>query len=151
MVLRTIAGCLGLCLGIALGQNSKVDVNKEEAAIRALIESGKSAPASHRVFWSGAFKRPVIDNATGDPYPDAAIGKRKNQKNRTKVERLEVAASGDMAWEYSTGVLEYDVDDGSSKHAKFETASLRVWKKEGGQWKVAALFVRPLDVPFAVK
>ena len=151
MVLRTIVLSLGLYLGIVLGQSSKVDTKADEAAIRAIVESPKRpAYAARNVFWSGALKRPVVDNGVSDPYPESGIGKRKNQKTTTKVERLEVATAGDMAWEYSTATLEYDLSD-SPKHEKFDTALLRVWKKEGGHWKVAATFVRPLDTPFADK
>jgi hypothetical protein len=143
---------MGLCLGIAHGQNSKVDIKAEEAAIRALVAAEQRPPyATHHVFWSGALRRPVVDEAQPDPFPASGIGMRKNQKISAKIERLEVSASGDLAWEYSIGTLEYDLDDGSSKHEKFDTGTLRVWKKEGGSWKVAAAFVRPIDVPFADK
>lgn len=67
----------------------------------------------------------------------------------TKVQRIEVASAGDMAYEYSLGTLEYDVDGSPVRHVSFETGLLRVWKKAGGEWKVAAWFVRPLDTPFA--
>ena len=151
MVVRTIGLSLGLCLGIAFGQNSKVDVKAEEASILAIIGADKRPPnADHRVLWSGAMKRPVVDDARADYFPESSIGKRKNQKTTSKVERLEVAAARDMAWEYSLATLEYDVD-GSTKHEKFDTGMLRVWKKEAGQWKVAATFVRPLDIPFSDK
>jgi len=76
------------------------------------------------------------------------MAKWKNQKQTVKVERLEVAASGDMAWEFSYGTVEYDVDETPSRHVSFETGILRVWKKMDGEWKVAATFARPLDVPF---
>jgi hypothetical protein len=33
----------------------------------------------------------------------------------------------------------------SGQHVTFETGILRVWQKEGGQWKLAASFSRPLD------
>jgi hypothetical protein len=76
------------------------------------------------------------------------LGKRINRKNTAKVERVEVAASGDMAWEFSCGEAEYDVDETPSRCVSFETGILRVWKKVDGRWKMAAAFTRPLDVPF---
>ena len=151
MLAHAVGLPLGLCLGMAFAQNSSVETKADEVTIRAIIESGKRpASAARHVFWSGAIKRPVVENGVADPYPDSGIGKRKNQKTTTKVQRLEVAAAGDMAWEYSTSTVEYDLDD-SPKHEKFDTGLLRVWKKEAGQWTVAATFIRPLDTPFADK
>jgi hypothetical protein len=34
------------------------------------------------------------------------------------------------------------------KHIAFERAELAVLKKIDGQWKVAAMFTRPIDRPF---
>jgi hypothetical protein len=76
------------------------------------------------------------------------VSKRKNEKQSVKVERLEVAASGDMAWEFSYGKLDYDVDETPLRHVTIDQGILRVWKKVGGQWKRAAVFLRPLDRPF---
>jgi len=39
--------------------------------------------------------------------------------------------------------LEYDL--GSGEHVSFDTGILRVWQKQGGEWKIAAFFVRPYD------
>jgi ketosteroid isomerase-like protein len=130
---------------------SSADVKAEEAAIRALIAS--DARLSHtedEVFWSGAYKRPVVGSEKPEPYPESAAGKRRNQKNTvTTIDRLEVAASGDMAWEFSHSTLEWDQEGDPSGHVSVAAAELRVWKKVGGEWKVAAFFARPLDRPFA--
>jgi ketosteroid isomerase-like protein len=132
-----------------MGQNSKVDLKAEESAIRALIEKGGRPRTDDAVSWSGAFKRPIVGSLAGEAFPEANVSKRKNQKQSVKVERLEVAASGDMAWEFSYGKLDYDVDETPLRHVNIDQGILRVWKKVGGQWKTAALFVRPLDQPFA--
>jgi ketosteroid isomerase-like protein len=85
----------------------------------------------------------------GEQFPDSDIAKRKNQISATKkIERLELAASGDMAWEYSINHTEYDVDAAPVQHKSFDLGMLRVWKNVNGEWRVAALFSRPLDVPF---
>jgi hypothetical protein len=140
---------LSLIAAAALAQNPKIDLKAEEAAIRSLIQTNRNPPfAQKNVRWSGAYKRPVQSPDKGELFKEDSIQKRKNQKSSTKVERIEVAAAGDMAWEFSTGTLEFDLE-GSSEHLKFETGTLRVWKKEDGQWKVAASFIRPLDLPFA--
>jgi len=53
-----------------------------------------------------------------------------------------------MAWEFSIGHTEYDVDGTPPQHKSFDVGQLRVWRKVNGLWKVAARFSRPLDVPF---
>jgi ketosteroid isomerase-like protein len=64
-----------------------------------------------------------------------------SQKNKTTVRRIEIAKSGDLAYEFSDSELSFDLKDG--KRESFPTSALRVWKKEGGEWKVAAQFSRP--------
>ena len=102
-----------------------------------------------RIIWTGADKRPSVGSQTGEPFPGSSVGKRKNQKNSVKVERVEVAASGDMAWEFSYGKLEFDVGETPLRHMTVDQGILRVSKKVDGQWKTAAVFVRPLDTDFA--
>jgi ketosteroid isomerase-like protein len=154
MTLRLTIVRLGLGLSPAFlaGQGAKVDLKAEEGTIRALIEKGSNSRlpfTEDGIFWSGAYKRPTVGSQRAERFPEDSQEKRKNQKGSTKLERLEVAASGDVAWEFSYGTLEFDVDETPSRHVSFETATLRVWKKMDGQWKVAAVFARPLDVPFA--
>jgi len=43
-----------------------------------------------------------------------------------------------MAYEYGDRVLNVEMKDG--RKVSFPSSVLRVWKKEGGQWKVAAHF-----------
>jgi len=150
MTLRSIGSCLAVCLGCVTlaGQSPKVNLKAEEAAIRAVIAAAKTPYTDDSVFWTGLYKRPVVGKETPEPFPDSGIGKRKNQKNTTKVERLQVAASGDMAWEFSYVHTEYDSDETPSQHKSFDASLLRVWEKVNGEWKVAAIFGRPLDVPF---
>ena len=131
-------------------QDSKLNLKAEEAAIRALIASGKLAYTDDSVFWAGAFKRPVAGKETPEPFAETKNLNRKNQVNKVKVERLEIASSGDMAWEYSTVHTEYDTDETPTSHKSFEAGVLRVWKKSDGSWKVAAMFGRPIDVPFVI-
>jgi ketosteroid isomerase-like protein len=132
-----------------LAQGSKVDVKAEEASLRALIaKDTRPGFTEDRIAWSGAEKRPSVGSQRGEAFPEAQLEKRKNSKSTRSVQRLEVSASGDMAWEFSYGTLEFDLDVSPPRHVKFEQGILRVWKKMDGQWKVAASFTRPLDVPF---
>jgi ketosteroid isomerase-like protein len=71
---------------------------------------------------------------------------RKPDANRTNITpiRIEVAKSGDLAYEYSDARLGFEMKDG--RKVEIPTSILRVWRKEGGQWKVAAQFgVRHYD------
>jgi ketosteroid isomerase-like protein len=52
-----------------------------------------------------------------------------------------VAKSGDLAYEFSSAEVSSDLKNG--KKESFTNSLLRVWKKEAGQWKIAAQFSRP--------
>ena len=68
---------------------------------------------------------------------------RKNEKHgQSKIERLVVSSSGDLAYEYGSSTIEFD-DTQSGKHESFSPTYLRVWKRDGSVWKVAAAFFRP--------
>jgi ketosteroid isomerase-like protein len=97
------------------------------------------------IFWSGAYKRPTIGAEKREEMPGAEISKRRNEKITTDVQRIEVAASGDLAYEFSYGTVDYDPSGPAQRHVAFRTGLLRVWKKVDGDWKVAAVFVRPLQ------
>jgi ketosteroid isomerase-like protein len=55
--------------------------------------------------------------------------------------RIEVAKSGDLAYEFSNSDLSYQLKSGQKVNTK--TSTLRVWRKENDVWKVAAHFARP--------
>jgi ketosteroid isomerase-like protein len=126
-----------------------VDLRTEEAAIRAIIEQQDQLPyVRDLIFWSGAFPRPRVGEERVKPFDETAMQQRRNQKSEVKVIRLEVAAAGDMAYEFSNFTLSWDVAD-TNEHTSFTGSALRVWKKVNGKWQVAASFQRPHDVPFA--
>ena len=128
----------------------------DEAAIRRVIagsERGQRVPTTaDAIFWSGAFQKPVI----GDEKPVEVVSPRSPSKRvpgsargKSTIVRLEVAKAGDMAYEFSTGDLGFKLQDGSD--VSLSTSLLRVWRKEGGQWKVAAWFARPHETERALK
>jgi hypothetical protein len=127
------------------------DLRAEEAAIRALIarenESGIRVPVMRgSVFWSGAYQKPVMDGEKAiERDGPRAVSKRVPGSTRLKltVNRLAVASSGDMAWEYSTGEQSYELKDGTK--GAFTNSHLRVWRKDAGEWKVVAQFSRAHD------
>jgi hypothetical protein len=145
---------LAFCLGSAtlVGQQPKVDLKAEEAVIRALASGRKDGVpprTNDQVYWSPDMKRPIVRPEAAQLF--APPSKRKNVVSVIKVQRLELAASGDMAWEYSYQDSEWDTDGTPSRHEHLHAAFLRVWKKINGEWKSEAFFERPLDVPFAEK
>jgi ketosteroid isomerase-like protein len=120
----------------------------DERQIRDLIErygKGESIPRTADViFWSGAFKRPIVGSERGeeissDRQPSARIPG--SERNKTTPVRIEIAKSGDLAYEFSHSTLSFDLKSGGKE--SFPTSVLRVWKKEDGQWKIAAMFARP--------
>ena len=143
-----VAIALGI-QGSALAQVQKVDLRAEEAAIRAIVNRPDRLPFTpDAVFWSGAYPRPSVGQEKVRHFNEAAVEQRRNQKTTTQIVRLEVAAAGDMAYEFFNFTLSFDRAD-TKKHTSFTGSGLRVWKKVGGQWQVAAAFMRPHDVPFA--
>ncbi len=97
-------------------------------------------------FWSGAFDKPLIGKAAHE----AAAAKaekdepRKNETTADHPQKIVVAKSGDMAYEYGTGNLSYD-EQKTGKHVTFETAYLRVWKSVDGDCRVAAFMIEPIE------
>ena len=62
------------------------------------------------------------------------------QRTTSKIVRLEIAKSGDLANEFSDRTVSVEMKDGRKE--SFPSSILRVWKKKAGQWKVAAHFSR---------
>jgi hypothetical protein len=128
----------------------------EEAAIRKAIaalgqrQPGGSAPSPYlpdRIFWSGAYKRPVVGAERAKPRsgPGAVENRVPGlQKNKTEVIRIVVADGRDLAY-----TLEFDVKSG--EQFSLDTGVLRVWQKQGGDWKIAAVFVRSYEGVIATK
>ena len=70
------------------------------------------------------------------------MAKRKNMHTTPfKTERVVVAPSGDMAYEYGTGQISYD-DGDTGKHIETTLARLSVWKADGGSCRAAATMLQ---------
>jgi hypothetical protein len=117
----------------------------DEQRIRALIaraDQGMQPPrTADRIFWSAAFKRPVVGNQSAEEIPTdrrPALRVPGSQRAKTTVERIEIAKSGDLAYEFSNSDLSFQLKNG--RDVSLPTSLLRVWRKEQGQWKVAANF-----------
>ena len=120
----------------------------EEKRIREVIQRTDTGgqPLSFtadRVFWAGPYKKPAVGVETPEPIGgEADLGRvAGSQKVKTDVVRIEVAKSGDLAYEFSNFAMSYKMKEG--KEEAFTGSVLRVWKKDGGEWKVTAMFARP--------
>jgi len=128
----------------AFAQNPSAD----EAAIREVIaemNAGRPAPrTTDTVFWSGAYVKPFVRGEQPQVRPGSSAGgdNRTNQQIAVTVLQLRVAASGDMAYEYSTFQTSWDRKD-NGRHFALEGGLLRVWYKIDGKWLIAASFQHP--------
>jgi len=143
MRVASVTGCLVLALAaIVSAQTTQTD----EQQIRALIAKIDSAETTEgglatkdRIFWSGAYKRPAIAPERGEEIPGVGqVSDRKEGSQRTKTTpvRIEIAKSGDLAYEFSNNVLTFEMKSGEKRTVP--NSVLRVWRKEAGQWRVAA-------------
>jgi ketosteroid isomerase-like protein len=122
----------------------------DDQAIRALVarlDAGEKPPyTDNAVFWSGAFPRPTLRNkpdTEATQIREKMDKERHNQSIKSTIERLVIAQSGDVAYEYGESDMRYD-DPQNQTHA-WRAGYLRAWRKVGGQWKLDAFFARPLD------
>jgi hypothetical protein len=110
----------------------------------ALLPMNQSVFAQS-IFWSGAYANPHIGKVTAEEGKKMAAEmakRRSNHKQSLKIDRLVIARSGDVAYEYGTFNLQFDtVPD--NKHVDHDGAYLRTWRKEKGEWLVDAAFMRP--------
>jgi len=139
---------MGFMIALA-ALTSAQTTSTDDQQIRALIaryDTGQRTGMATKdvVFWSGAFKRPTVGSEQGEEVPsDRQVSDRVpgSQRSKTTVVRLEIAQSADLAYEFSNSDVSFDLKNG--KKESFQNSLLRVWKKEAGQWKIAAQFARP--------
>ena len=124
-----------------------------ERTVWALFARGvDSAPATgDAIFVSGAYPRPIIgrqqisrsDSGTRAAHASAAMRTRTTSKVRPI--RVEVSQSGDMAYGFALFDMAFDRPDstGKSERVAFEGSQLTVWRRAGGEWRLAAAFMRP--------
>ena len=117
-----------------------------EPRIREALQKGTYYGTDDAFFWSGAYDKPLIGSIEIDEAYKKFLTEtpRKNEVKAQHTERIFVAKSGDMAYEYGTGEMSFD-DLRTGKHLAFENAYLRVWKSVNGDCRVAATMIRPID------
>ena len=132
----------------------------DERAIRELIaqydRAERVARTDDAIVWTGDQKEPTVGARRGEPLP---LDRRPSSAQRpgasaervpggrrrvTTPVRIDIAQSGDLAFEFSYSELRFDLKDGTQETV-LPASVMRVWKKEGGQWKIAAMFARPHD------
>lgn len=128
--------------------------SQDERVVRSLIENfheSSKQTTDDVIFVSGAYPKPMIGrqaiSASDTAMTSAQVAhrKRSHERLKTRVQRVEVSQSGDMAYGFALFDLEFDRPDstGKKEHVKFEGSQLTVWRKDQGQWRLAAAFMRP--------
>jgi hypothetical protein len=156
MCIRTLAAAVTVA-AIAMSAEAQAQ-SADERAIREQIaryDRGESVPLTDdTIYWTGPFKRPTVGAQVRDPLPPdqqptsarppGAPSERVPGSRRriTTPVRIEIAASADLAYEFSTSEVVFDLKNGE-REAVTPASVLRVWKKDGGRWRIAALFARP--------
>jgi hypothetical protein len=124
----------------------------EEAAIRKLIADGDQTRGLEgmpqlpdSITWTGSYKRPTVGSEKGELLGTSTLKDRVPGSAKLKTEplRIVIADSRDLAYEYGRSTLDFDLNAG--EHVRLETGILRVWQKNGGNWKQVAIFARPCD------
>jgi hypothetical protein len=157
MRVRTPTAAAVLLASLALAAAAQAP-SADERAIRNLIaryDQGESvARTDDVILWSGEFKQPTVGSEAREALPadqrpssarapGATSERVPGGRHRvTTPVRIEIATSGDLAYEFSNSELLFDLNNGE-REAALPSSVLRVWKKQEGQWKIAAMFARP--------
>jgi ketosteroid isomerase-like protein len=112
---------------------------------RALVEQTQRErqvwPFSEEVvFVSGAFPEPLPGLAARRAA--SADLQRRNVARTATLERLEVAAAGDLAYACGTHRLEGDTPEGARRTV--DGAYPEVWRQHAGEWRIEATGSHPL-------
>jgi ketosteroid isomerase-like protein len=137
MRILTILSVVIVLSAAAVAQNGPCT----EQNIRKTItpKNDESSAADDLYVFSAAFERPVVGKAELQKAVEQLQTARANEKHGPwEIDRIVVAPSSDMAYEYGTRKLSYD-DKQSGEHRDFTNAYLRVWKAVNGSCKVAAI------------
>ena len=153
---RTLAA-VPVLASIAISAGAQTQ-SADERVIRELIARYDKGEAVSRtddvVYWTGDFKRPTVGSQQPEALPadqrasSARVPGSPSERSpggRSRVTtpvRIEIAKSGDLAYEFSNSELSFELKNGERESA-IPASVLRVWKKDGGQWKIAAMFARP--------
>jgi ketosteroid isomerase-like protein len=128
----------------------------DEQVLREIIQQeneGKLAKRSEdSIFVSGLLPRPIVGRQQREEMQSKMqeVSKRRpNQTNKTEMQRLVVAQSGDLAYDFGDFTVSYDAPD--KKRTSFNGSYLRTWRKIDGEWVVDAFFGRPNEAEAKTK
>jgi hypothetical protein len=152
MCIRTLA--IAVLASIAISAEAQ-SPSADERAIRDLIaryDKGEAvAHTDDRILFGGEDRRPVVgsqrrepvpaDVRPAAPVPGSPERVQGSRRRLTTPVRIDIAKSGELAYEFSNSELIFDLKNGDRETIR--SSVLRVWKKDDGQWKIAALFARP--------
>lgn len=134
---------------------SNTTPSKDEIAIRELVAKQNEAGTKNillrtdnRIFVSGAYRLPIINGQLSEAdkaQREHMNTERLNATQTARIQRIEVAKSGDMAYEFGYGDLAWDTPQ--KKHVSFEASYIRIWRKVDNQWKEEVFFARPNLAP----
>src|SRR5713101_542560 len=134
MCIRTLAAAAVLA-SITISAQAQSQ-SADERAIRDLIaryDKGESVPRTDdQILWSGEFKRPIVgsqkrEELPADQQPSARVPF--SRRRVTTPVRVEIAKSGDLAYEFSNSELSFGLQNGERE--AIPSSLLRVWKKDG--------------------
>jgi ketosteroid isomerase-like protein len=107
------------------------------------VNKDPNAIAESIYFFSWALEKPVVGKEQFYEAFAQTMGNLKNHKHAPEhMDRLVVAGSGDMAYEYGSTQVSFD-ERGSRTHIAFSAAYLRVWRAIGGECKIVAEMYKP--------
>jgi hypothetical protein len=148
MKIATVTVSLVVALATVINaQTASTDeqqIRAQIAKIDAAETTAGGLATKDRIFWSGAYKRPAIAPARAEEIPGPRqVSQRKegSQRNKTTPVRIEIAKSGDLAYEFSNSVVSFEMKDGQK--VSLTGWMIRVWRKDAGEWRIAAQFSNP--------
>lgn len=144
----TVIACSFSIALSAAGKDPETEANIRKLIADIDVNGGRDHSLPDFIFWSGAYREPVIggeDDKVKQLDGKLSISDRDtgSEKLVTTPQRIIVADSKDLAYEYSIFTLKFDTKAG--QHVRLEGAGLRIWQKQNGEWKQAAIFARRYD------
>jgi ketosteroid isomerase-like protein len=145
---RALAITMFLSVPIVATLSAQTATSDEQAIrqqIQRLDNRERGLYTQDSIFWTGAYVRPLVglEDKGEEVRGELQLANRVPNSGTTKTTpvRIEVAKSGDLAYEFNNSEFTYQLKTGRKVTSR--ASGLRVWKKVDGQWKVAASFSRP--------
>jgi ketosteroid isomerase-like protein len=147
---RSLAVGTVIVAWVSTGGPARADdkaMGEDEKAIRELIkkiDTDQPATRTDDSIYSTGPSGTLVGKAEQEKAQErlAALAKERGKTTvKTTVERVVVANSGDLAYEFSR--FRMDWAGGTGKAGGFDGVYLRVWRKVEAEWREDAFFARP--------